>query len=88
MKKMDLINDLAARTGTFKHTINDLLDALANSAKEHLSGLEDFEIPGVVKLTVKPTPERQGRNPQTGEAITIPAKKTVKARVHAGIRTV
>lgn len=35
-------------------------------------------IPGIGKLTVKESKARQGRNPSTGEAITIPAKKSVK----------
>ncbi len=88
MKRQDLITDLSARTGAFKNTCGEFLDALAASAKENLTALQDFEIPGVVKLTVKPTPERQGRNPATGAAITIPAKKTVKAKVAHQIRTV
>ena len=88
MKKQDLINDLSARTGILKVSIAEVLDAIAASAKEHLSGLVDFEIPGVVKLTVQARPERMGRNPATGEPVTIPAKMAVKAKVAAQIRSV
>lgn len=35
-------------------------------------------IPGVVKITVVDKPSRQGRNPSTGEPITIKAHKTLK----------
>lgn len=88
MKKKDLIDDLALRTGIFKLQVESVLDAIAASAKENLGGLHDFEIPGLVKLTVQAKPQRTGRNPATGEALVIPAKRVVKAKVAAGIRTV
>lgn len=37
-----------------------------------------FNIPGVGKLEVKDAAERKGRNVQTGEAITISARKVLK----------
>lgn len=88
MKKQDLIDELSARTGQFKMTINDVLDAIAETARDRLTALEEFNLPGVVKMKVVPKPERNGRNPQTGETIRIPAKKVVKATVNAAIRNV
>ena len=41
----------------------------------------EFTIPGVGKLVRRESKARMGRNPATGEAIKIPAKKTVKFRV-------
>ena len=40
-----------------------------------------FELPGMVKLVVQKRKARMGRNPATGEAIKIPAKTVVKARI-------
>lgn len=88
MKKQELVDELSARTGQLKMTIGDLLDAMAACAKDRLTALEDFDIPGVVRLRVVPTAERNGRNPRTGETIRIPARKVVKAKVNAAIRTV
>lgn len=36
------------------------------------------QLVGIGKLKLGSRPERQGRNPSTGEAITIKASKTVK----------
>jgi DNA-binding protein HU-beta len=40
-----------------------------------------FTLPGLGKLVLVNRKARMGRNPQTGEAIKIPAKKVVKFRV-------
>ncbi|MBI4827204.1 MAG: HU family DNA-binding protein [Nitrospinae bacterium] len=56
-----------------------LLDNLADLAyKEAKMG---FTLPGLGKLVLVNRKARMGRNPQTGEAIKIPAKKVVKFRV-------
>ena len=39
------------------------------------------ELRGLGALTVKPKRERQGRNPRTGEALTIEARRVVRFRV-------
>ncbi|RSU64367.1 HU family DNA-binding protein, partial [Sphingomonas sp. S-NIH.Pt3_0716] len=38
---------------------------------------EEISLPGFGKFKVKDTPERSGRNPSTGEAITIAASKKI-----------
>jgi len=40
-----------------------------------------FTLPGIGKLVLVNRKERLGRNPKTGETITIPAKTVVKFRV-------
>ena len=41
----------------------------------------EFTIPGIEKLVKKNRKARMGRNPATGETISIPAKTVVKFRV-------
>ena len=41
----------------------------------------DFLLPGLGKLVLVKRKARKGRNPQTGEEISIPAKKAVKFKV-------
>ena len=41
----------------------------------------EFVIPGMVKLVLKKTNARTGRNPATGQPIPIAAKTVVKARI-------
>jgi DNA-binding protein HU-beta len=59
----------------------------ATQALEGLVGLayknakNSFTIPGLGKLVLVNRKARMGRNPATGEAIKIPAKRVVKFRV-------
>jgi DNA-binding protein HU-beta len=79
MTKSQIAEHLADRTGTTKKTANQFLDELAQlSYKEAKKG---FTLPGIGKLVLVARKARKGRNPATGEAIKIPAKKVLKFRV-------
>ena len=74
---------LAEQTGLSKKQVESVFDSLHGTMKKQLGprGPREFTIPGVVKLRVvkkKATKARKGRNPATGEEITIPAKKAHK----------
>ena len=72
----ELIDRLAAKSGATKAHVKGILDELgAVAAAEIEVGLT---LPGIGKVSVTATAERQGRNPATGAAITIPAGKRVK----------
>jgi DNA-binding protein HU-beta len=59
--------------------VTEFLDTLCATAyKEAKNG---FTMPGLGKLVLQQRKARMGRNPATGEAIKIPAKKVVKFRV-------
>ena len=47
----------------------------------HKEAKNNFTIPGLGKLVLVNRKARMGRNPQTGAAIKIPAKRVVKFRV-------
>jgi DNA-binding protein HU-beta len=85
--KTQLTSELAEKSGTTRTIVSDVLDHLQHIAQDQLKKSGVFTIPGLVKLSVKlrkATPARPGRNPATGEAMTIsakPARKTVRARV-------
>ena len=80
--------EIADKTGLAKRDVGAVLDELTELARKNLGrrGPREFTIPGLCKLSVKEMPaqkKRTGRNPATGETITIPAKpkrKTVKLR--------
>ncbi len=56
-----------------------MLDELASlSYREARNG---FTIPGIGKLVIVDRKARVGRNPATGEAIQIPAKRVLKFRI-------
>ena len=63
---------------TKKHA-GEILDLIATLAYKYAK--DTFVLPGVGKLVLVNRAARMGRNPKTGEAIKIPAKKVVKFRV-------
>ena len=71
----------ATETAT-KAMIAAVFDAIAASAAEG----DDVAIPGFGKFTVKSRPERQGRNPATGEAMTIKASRKVSFAAAKGLK--
>ena len=57
------------------------LDSLAEVAIKETKKSGVFVVPGLGRLVKSNRKARMGRNPQTGEAIKIPAKVVVKFRV-------
>ncbi len=79
MTKSQTIATLAEQTGFSKTQVSEFLDKFANLAyKEAKDG---FVLPGLGKLVLVNRKARMGRNPATGETISIPAKTVVKFRV-------
>ena len=76
MTKSKIIAAVAEKAGISKKQTALVLETLAQmSYKEAKNG---FTFPGVGKLVVRSYKARMGRNPQTGEAIKIPARKRLK----------
>ncbi len=70
---------LADSTGLMKKQVHAFFDELSKLAYKEAKN--SFVLPGLGKLVLVNRKARQGRNPKTGEAIQIPAKKVVKFRV-------
>lgn len=79
MSKSKIIAHIAEEAEVSKKTAAAMLDALADLA--HKEAKKGFTIPGLGKLVVVNRKARMGRNPATGEAIKIPAKKVLKFRI-------
>ncbi len=79
MTKSQLADHLAGKAGITKKTAVQILDDL--TAVAYKEAKNTFTIPGIGKLVLANRKARMGRNPQTGEAIKIPAKRVVKFRV-------
>lgn len=79
MTKSQIADHLAGKAGVTKKTAAQVLDDLAMLA--HKEAKNTFVVPGIGKLVLANRKARMGRNPQTGEAIKIPAKRVVKFRV-------
>ena len=80
MKKKELVDALVEKTQLAKKDVVMVLDEMAEIVKATVKK-EAVEIPGLVKVEKKHRAARMGRNPMTGEAISIPAKTFLKAKV-------
>lgn len=78
LSKQQLIADLAESTDLSNAQVRDLLDQLAQIARDALENGDELTLPGLGKLKINERPARTGRNPQTGASIQIAARKVVK----------
>lgn len=74
----ELVGALAEKAGVTKLQAKSILEAHAELLIEELKQNGSVQLAGIGKLKLGERAERQGRNPSTGEAITIKAAKTVK----------
>jgi len=64
-----------------RKAVASLLDELVTVAVKETKTTGQFTIPGIGKAVKASRKARVGRNPQTGEAIKIPARTVVRFRV-------
>jgi DNA-binding protein HU-beta len=79
MTKSQIADYIAKKSDIKKKAAVQILEDLAALAYKEAKNA--FTLPGLGKLVLVQRKARMGRNPQTGEAIKIPAKKVVKFRV-------
>ena len=83
MNKTGII-DIISAYGVSKADANRSWDDIIQAIKNELNAMGAATLPGLGTLHVRTRaarPERPGRNPQTGEALTIPAKPEKKGVV-------
>jgi nucleoid DNA-binding protein len=74
MTKQQLIEKVAAQTELKKSEVEAAVDSVLALIAEALQAHERVDLRGFGSFMVKDRKERQGRNPRTGETITIAAK--------------
>ncbi len=79
MTKSQIADYIAKKADIKKKVAVQRLEDIAALAYKEAKNA--FTLPGLGKLVLVQRKARMGRNPQTGEAIKIPAKKVVKFRV-------
>ena len=78
MNKGDLINKIAEGAKITKAQATDALNAVLDSIAAELKGDGKVTLIGFGTFSVSKRDARSGRNPQTGQTITIDVKKVVK----------
>ena len=81
MTKSQIVARLAEKVGIPKKTAAAVLVKLVTVATKEAKSSGQFVVPGLGKAVKANRKARTGRNPQTGEAIKIPAKTVVKFRL-------
>ncbi len=75
MNKTDLINEVAVKTGMTKKDTEKVVNAFFDTVQGTLKTGEKVQLIGFGTFEVRQRQARKGRNPQTGQEISIPATK-------------
>lgn len=77
MTKNEIIDQIYEKVGMTKRECASIVESTIDIIKNELGKGNAVKISGFGKWTVKSKKDRKGRNPQTGEAMTIGARKVV-----------
>ena len=86
MTQTQLVRELAGTLGVNNKVAKQFVECYAGVAVRETKKNGMFVIPGIGRLVRVERKARIGRNPATGEAIKIPAKKVVKFRVAKAVK--
>lgn len=78
LNRSELVAAVAEKSGNSQAAVNGVLDSVFEVFTEQVSKGEKVSIPGWLSVERTERAARTGRNPQTGEAIQIPAGYSVK----------
>ena len=85
MTKAELIATIAGEAGITKAAAAKVLQSYVNTVTRELKKNGKLGLVGFGTFSVVKRKAREGRNPQTGKAIRIPAKKVVKFKTGKGL---
>ena len=77
MTKIEIIQNVYEKLGFSKKESADIVETVFDLIKEKLAQGEKVKISGFGNFIVKEKRSRRGRNPQTGEEISITARRVL-----------
>ncbi len=80
MRKQDLVKSVAGRTNMPERQVDTVVQATFDAIRDSLAEGEEVTITGFGSFRISERGAREGRNPQTGERITIPSRKSPSFR--------
>ncbi len=86
MNKQDLINAVAETAGLSKSDAAKSVDAVFDVITDALKKGDEVRLVGFGNFTVTRRKESTGRNPRTGEELTLKASNTPKFRAGKGLK--
>ncbi|MSO24291.1 MAG: integration host factor subunit beta [Acidobacteria bacterium] len=88
MIKLDIINHVVARTGISRTKAETAVDSVFEAMKTALKKDDRIELRGLGVFTIKPRKTGIGRNPRTGEEVSIPPGKAVRFKPGKDLQSV
>lgn len=86
MTKADIVERIHASTGMTQKESAEMVEAVFSIMKSTLETGETLKISGFGSFVVKQKNDRRGRNPQTGETITIEARRVLSFKPSTVLR--
>jgi DNA-binding protein HU-beta len=86
MTKSQFVTKLADKTGLSKKEVDNLINEMVILITTSVKKGEAIKVPNLGSWRKRRTSARMGRNPQTGEAIKIPARTKVRFTVAKGFK--
>jgi DNA-binding protein HU-beta len=86
MKKSELVEAVAAASGLTKADATRAIDATFATITEALKAGNKVPVAGFGTFAVSQRGERNGRNPQTGAPVVIPARKAVTFKAGTALK--
>lgn len=77
MTKPDIVEKVSEKVGLSKKESSEMVEELLELIKVTLETGEKIKVAGFGIFEVKQKNDRKGRNPQTGEAITITSRRVL-----------
>ncbi len=87
MTKADIIERVQKKIGGTRLECAALVESVLSIMKDTLETGEDVKISGFGKFTVRKKHDRKGRNPQTGEDMTITARRVLTFKPSPSLRS-
>lgn len=88
MTKSELVEAIAARANLTKSRAELVVNCVFNSMVDSLQQGEGIEIRGFGSFTVRPYRPYAGRNPRTGQEVSVPAKRLPFFKVGKELREI
>jgi DNA-binding protein HU-beta len=86
--KLDIINQVVERTGISRTKAEMAVDSVFEAMKAALKKDDRIELRGFGVFTIKPRKTGIGRNPRTGEEVSIPPGKAVRFKPGKDLQSV
>ncbi|HEX5617009.1 MAG TPA: HU family DNA-binding protein [Solirubrobacteraceae bacterium] len=84
--KAEFVDQVAAKSGLSKKDAGAAVDAVISSIEESLKAGNEVSFTGFGKFHVANRGAREGRNPRTGETMTIAASRVPRFTAGSGLK--